>query len=72
MRVLPGPDGAFREPFDPTAINYGSDYTEGNAWQYSWFVPHDPAGLIAANVRLKSSIVSRDERESGLRKPRWR
>ncbi len=39
-------DGAFREPFDPTAINYGSDYTEGNAWQYSWYVPHDTAGLI--------------------------
>jgi predicted alpha-1,2-mannosidase len=38
--------GAFREPFDPTAINYGSDYTEGNAWQYSWFVPQDLAGLI--------------------------
>jgi predicted alpha-1,2-mannosidase len=38
--------GAFREPFDPTAINYGSDYTEGNAWQYSWFVPHDQAGLF--------------------------
>ena len=30
-------DGTFREPFDPVAINYGSDYTEGNAWQYSWF-----------------------------------
>lgn len=39
-------DGSFREPFDPTAINYGSDYTEGNAWQYSWFVPHDQAGLF--------------------------
>ncbi|MFD1950353.1 GH92 family glycosyl hydrolase [Sphingomonas arantia] len=38
--------GAFRTPFDPTAINYGSDYTEGNAWQYSWFVPQDQAGLI--------------------------
>ncbi|WP_445191590.1 GH92 family glycosyl hydrolase [Sphingomonas sp. Tas61C01] len=38
--------GAFRTPFDPTAINYGSDYTEGNAWQYSWFMPHDEAGLI--------------------------
>ena len=41
-------DGSFREPFDPTAINYGSDYTEGNAWQYSWYVPHDTAGLISA------------------------
>ena len=41
-------DGAFRTPFDPTAINYGSDYTEGNAWQYSWFVPQDQAALFAA------------------------
>ena len=39
-------DGSFRVPFDPTAINYGSDYTEGNAWQYSWFVPQDQAGLF--------------------------
>ncbi|QXQ07930.1 GH92 family glycosyl hydrolase [Sphingosinicellaceae bacterium] len=38
--------GAFRTPFDPTAINYGSDYTEGNAWQYSWFAPQDQAGLF--------------------------
>ncbi|WP_114229167.1 MULTISPECIES: GH92 family glycosyl hydrolase [Sphingomonas] len=41
-------DGSFRVPFDPTAINYGSDYTEGNAWQYSWFVPQDQAALFAA------------------------
>ncbi|HYC98188.1 GH92 family glycosyl hydrolase [Brevundimonas sp.] len=41
-------DGSFREPFDPTAINYGSDYTEGNAWQYSWFVPQDMAALVTA------------------------
>ncbi len=39
-------DGTFRTPFDPAAINYGSDYTEGNAWQYSWFVPQDQAGLF--------------------------
>jgi predicted alpha-1,2-mannosidase len=39
-------DGSYRTPFDPTAINYGSDYTEGNAWQYSWFVPQDQAGLF--------------------------
>ena len=24
----------------------GKDYVEGNAWQYSWFVPHDVEGLI--------------------------
>ncbi len=39
-------DGLFREPFDPVHAQYGSDYTEGNAWQYSWFVPHDVRGLI--------------------------
>ena len=38
-------DGNFREPFDPNASGYGSDYTEGNAWQYSWYVPQDIAGL---------------------------
>lgn len=42
-------DGSFREPFDPAASGYGTDYTEGNAWQYSWYVPHDVAGLIAAH-----------------------
>ncbi|WP_266168428.1 GH92 family glycosyl hydrolase [Dyella subtropica] len=41
-------DGAFREPFDPDVAGYGSDYTEGNAWQYSWYVPQDVAGLVAA------------------------
>ncbi|UAK26460.1 GH92 family glycosyl hydrolase [Sphingomonas nostoxanthinifaciens] len=41
-------DGAFRAPFDPVSIKYGSDYTEGNAWQYSWFMPQDEAGLVRA------------------------
>jgi predicted alpha-1,2-mannosidase len=42
-------DGSFREPFDPTVAGYGSDYTEGNAFQYSWYVPQDVAGLINAH-----------------------
>ncbi|QQP95297.1 GH92 family glycosyl hydrolase [Lysobacter enzymogenes] len=42
-------DGSFREPFDPSASGYGSDYTEGNAWQYSWYVPQDVAGLAKAH-----------------------
>ena len=41
-------NGRFRTPFDPTFAGYGSDYTEGNAWQYSWYVPQDVAGLIGA------------------------
>jgi predicted alpha-1,2-mannosidase len=39
-------DGSFNEPFDPIYAQYGSDYTEGNAWQYSWYVPQDVQGLI--------------------------
>jgi predicted alpha-1,2-mannosidase len=42
-------DGKFREPFDPSASGYGTDYTEGNAWQYSWYVPQDGAALIKAH-----------------------
>jgi len=41
-------DGKFREPFDPfNAIHRQDDYTEGNAWQYLWLVPHDVKGLVA-------------------------
>jgi predicted alpha-1,2-mannosidase len=39
-------NGQFRTPFDPVSIKYGSDYTEGNAWQYSWFMPQDEGGMI--------------------------
>ena len=41
-------NGQFREPFDPGSAGYGDDYTEANAWQYSWYVPQDVAGLIGA------------------------
>ena len=41
-------DGNFREPFDPSfSLHDEADYVEGNAWQYTWLVPHDPHGLIA-------------------------
>lgn len=59
-------DGTFRVPFDPTAINYGSDYTEGNAWQYSWFMPQDEGGLIkllggdAATVKKLDAMFDYD------------
>ena len=38
-------DGSFNTPFDPAAVGYGTDYTEGNGWQYSWYEPQDIAGL---------------------------
>ena len=53
-------DGSFREPFDPVAINYGSDYTEGNAWQYSWFVPQDMAFLVTAMGGDEATVAKLD------------
>lgn len=41
--------GTFNEPFNPFhAVLSNNDYTEGNAWQYTWLVPHDVHGLIKA------------------------
>jgi len=38
-------DGTFRKKFDPfTTIGMG--FIEGNAWNYTLYVPHDPAALI--------------------------
>ena len=38
----------FREPFDPFKSKHrDDDYTEGNAWQYTWMVPHDVHGLVS-------------------------
>ena len=39
-------DGTFRKNFDPLKTD-GQGFIEGNAWNFSFFVPHDPAGLIA-------------------------
>jgi predicted alpha-1,2-mannosidase len=36
-------DGKWVKDFSPFE---GKDYTEGNAWQYAWWVPHDMRGLI--------------------------
>ena len=51
-------DGSWVTPFDLFAFGTdggwnGPGFMEGNSWLYTWFVPHDPAGLI--------SIIGRDE-----------
>lgn len=41
-------DGKWRAPFDPVRSTHREDdYTEGNAWQYTWLVPHDVEGLAS-------------------------
>ncbi|MDE6337802.1 MAG: GH92 family glycosyl hydrolase, partial [Muribaculaceae bacterium] len=38
--------GNWREPFNVLdASHRANDYCEGNAWQYTWLVPHDVEGL---------------------------
>ncbi len=40
-------DGNWKPGFNPLFSNHRDDeYTEGNAWQYLWFVPHMPETLI--------------------------
>lgn len=40
-------DNEWRTPFNPFESIHGkNDYTEGNAWQYTWLAPQDPKGLI--------------------------
>ena len=39
-------DGSYRKPFDPAKAGASSGFTEGNAWQYSWYQPQDEQGLI--------------------------
>ena len=41
-------DGRWLSPFDPLTYggNGGAPYTEGNGWQYFWYVPQDVPDLI--------------------------
>lgn len=42
-------NGSWRTPFEPFTSNHRhDDYCEGNAWQWTFFVPHDVRGLANA------------------------
>jgi predicted alpha-1,2-mannosidase len=62
-------NGHWYEPFDPAAVTF--NYTEANAWQYSFFVPHDIPGLIHLYggkenfVRKLDELFTADIRTSG-------
>ncbi len=51
-RLMRGKDskGNWRTPFNSFELSHastaGGDYTEGNAWQYTWHVQHDVPGLV--------------------------
>jgi predicted alpha-1,2-mannosidase len=44
--MRPKKNGGWDKPFDPREVN--NNFTEGNSWQYSFFVPQDIPGMIKA------------------------
>lgn len=56
-------DGSWVNPFDPYLSEHDEQkamYTEGNAWQHSFFVPHDVKGLAAAHSGNEAFIKKLD------------
>ncbi|MBO4612600.1 MAG: GH92 family glycosyl hydrolase [Bacteroidaceae bacterium] len=52
--------GEWIEPFDPLSYKEPS-FIEGNAWQYMWFVPQNPQGLIELLGGTKGFLKKLDE-----------
>jgi predicted alpha-1,2-mannosidase len=52
-------DGSFRQEFDVLST-HGQGFIEGNAWNYSLYVPHDPAELIRLHGGQKRFIQHLD------------
>jgi predicted alpha-1,2-mannosidase len=52
-------DERFKEHFDALSTN-GQGFIEGNSWNYSFFVPHDPAALIIKMGGAKTFVTRLD------------
>ena len=63
-------DGSWCTPFNPRYSTLRQpEYTEGNAWQYTWFAPHDVKGLIAlmgGNEKFSDRLDSLFNQSSNL------
>ena len=57
--------GRWRTPFDPYRLGHGADtandFTEGNAFQYTWHVLQDPAGLMDVMGGRQAFVRKLDE-----------
>jgi predicted alpha-1,2-mannosidase len=66
-------NGIWMEPFSPNAVTF--EYTEANAWQYSFFAPHDVQGLItlmggnAAFINKLDELFSTSSALTGKNQP---
>ena len=55
--IRPKKNSGWDKPFDPREVN--NNYTEGNAWQYTFFVPQDIPGMIEAyggNAKFEAKL----------------
>lgn len=55
--MRPKKNGGWDKPFDPREVN--NNFTEGNAWHYTFFVPQDIPGMIEAyggNVKFEAKL----------------
>ena len=56
-------NGEWKVPFDPQYSDHNfevAEYTEGNAWQHSWFTPHAPEALIQLHGGAENFITKLD------------
>jgi predicted alpha-1,2-mannosidase len=55
--MRPKKNGGWLNPFEPREVN--NNFTEGNSWQYTFFVPQDISGLIkmmGGNVKFEKKL----------------
>lgn len=57
--MQPKKNGGWDTPFDPREVN--NNFTEGNSWQYSFFVPQDIPGMIQAYGGAEAFEAKLDE-----------
>ncbi|MBL7930542.1 MAG: GH92 family glycosyl hydrolase [Bacteroidia bacterium] len=57
--MRPRKNGNWLSPFQPAEIN--NHFTEGNSWQYSFYAPHDIAGLIKIHGGIAAFEKKLDE-----------
>lgn len=63
-------DGQWKQNYSPKEILDGwRDVTEGNSWQYTWSVQHDPKGLISLFGNENNFIKMLDSTFSDKNKP---
>lgn len=55
----PKKNGGFVEPFAPNEVTFG--FTEGNSWQYSFFVPQDVSRLMELMGGREKFVAKLDE-----------